>query len=87
MCIFSRFYFIFEHGETLLLISYRITGSSSDLKKDDEVKRLPGGKVKKKVTSCFELLGKQKPLFSETQLIIGLFARLLTKCCCHSGKT
>lgn len=33
-----------------LLILHCSAGSSSDLKKDDEVKRLPGGKVKKKVT-------------------------------------
>jgi density-regulated protein DRP1 len=35
-------------GKILLLILQCPAGSSSDLKKDDEVKRLPGGKVKKK---------------------------------------
>jgi len=37
-------------GKILLFIFQFSAGSSSDLKKDDEVKRLPGGKVKKKVT-------------------------------------
>jgi hypothetical protein len=33
-------------------------GTTSDVKKDEEVKRLPGGKVKKKVT--FQVLKDQK---------------------------
>jgi hypothetical protein len=34
------------------------SGTTSDVKKDEEVKRLPGGKVKKKVT--FQVLKDQK---------------------------
>lgn len=32
------------------VLPHFLAGSTSDAKKDDEVKRLPGGKVKKKVT-------------------------------------
>jgi hypothetical protein len=47
-------------GGNLILIVHCISGSSSEPKKDDEVKRLPGGKVKKKVTFqvlTFQILG------------------------------
>lgn len=50
MFIFLSVLSFISDGETLVLTFHCITGSSSEPKKDDEVKKLPGGKVKKKVT-------------------------------------
>lgn len=48
------------------MLPHFLAGSTSDTKKDDEVKRLPGGKVKKKVT--FQVLYFPGPNLLKTRL-------------------
>jgi hypothetical protein len=46
-----------ENKWSWMCIFLHSSGTTSDVKKDEEVKRLPGGKVKKKVT--FQVLKDQ----------------------------